>query len=196
MKGVDYQEFNGIGFRTDADWNRTDADWNRTDADKNRMDAEVMIQINVNNLFISGSNLEGYNNGPFIPVFQDMLKEISCDTTMKPGTVRVLLYLISRVDEKNNICAQMQDIIKDLKCSSDTVSRAIQQLITMRILCKRNDCGCRTPKYEFTDKIINPRLAAKGNMRRLKKSGLPNILNASGVRYLLHEGTIPINDNF
>lgn len=197
MKDIDYQQHDGIEYRTDADINRTDADKNCTDADKNRTNADVrIIQINVNKLFFAESFHEGYNNGPFIPIFQDALKVIACDKAVKPGTKTVLMYLLACVDEKNNICTQLQDIARDLNCSVDTVTRAIQQLITMQVLCRRNACGVRTQMYGFTDKIINPRLAVKGNMRRLKKSPLPSIRSADGRKHLLIEGMIPVNDNF
>ena len=151
---------------------------NRMDAATSRTGADINVAIiNVGNLVINSPGPKsGYFNGRFIPVFQDPLLAITCNKNVKPGTLRVLLYLISVVDDNNCISESVQSIANHLCISDDTVRRALTQLLQMQVICRKSDTGDRLDVYELTDKIMNPRLAYKGNTKLLNKAQLPNLL--------------------
>ena len=127
-----------------------------------------------------------YQNGMFIPVFQDALMEVAKLTTLKGATLRVLLYILSCVDEKNNINVTMAEISSELGCSYSSVNRAITVLEDMNIIC-RHKGDRRGRKFELTTKLVNPRLAYRGNTRYLRKEGLPLLLKPDGDTPLIPE---------
>ena len=192
--------------RMDAANSRTDADENRMDAANSRTDAAANVTynvayINVQNITIPNevAGHKGYSNGHFLPVFQDAFCAIACNTQIKAGTIRILMYLLSIVDENNRIMGSTKTIAKHLGLSGDTVRRAISQLVSMQIICRISDTFHQNI-YELTDKIINPRLAYKGNTRKLNKKSLPLLLSPEYVgKYqppLLLEDTILSSDEF
>lgn len=133
-----------------------------------------LAQINIQNIVYADRS--SYNNGHFIPVFQDAIRALACNQNVKPGTRRVLDYIIGTVDENNCFYEELGDIAKNLGCSDDTVERAIKQLVSMHIICKKEGARDRS-LYELSDKILNPRFAYKGNTRKLRKDNMPILLD-------------------
>lgn len=132
-----------------------------------------LAQINIQTIVYADSS--SYNNGHFTPVFQDAILAIACNPDVKPGTRRVLEYILGTVDENNCFNEELTDIANHLGCSEDTVERAIKQLVSMHIICKKEGARDRS-LYELSDKILNPRFAFKGNTRKLRKDAMPVLL--------------------
>lgn len=179
MKNADNQAYILERGRMGAAIRRTGAAENCRDAATSRIGADINVAIiNVGNIVINSPGLKnGYYNGRFIPVFQDALLAIVCNENVKPGTIRVMNYLMSVVDEKNCITESVQTIANHLHISDDTVRRALSQLIQMQVLCRKSDTGDRCDVYALSDKLMNPRLAYKGNTRLLNKDFLPPLLS-------------------
>jgi len=164
-----------------AEISRNAADSIRSEAEAKRVFVN-MAQINVQAVVLPQSAT--YKNGPFIPVFQDALKAFACNEEVKPGTRRVLEYILGSVDENNCFSEELCDIATNLRCSEDTVERAIKQLVAMHIICKKAGARDRSI-YELSDKNLNPRLAFKGNTKNLRKEILPILLEPNGLVPLL-----------
>ncbi len=181
MKNTENQHNIEADNRRGADECRIDAGAIRTLAETTRIEAETTVsnvvvnlaQINISNIVVS--NTASYKNGSFLPVFQDAMRAIACNPHVKPGTRRVLEYLLGTVDEKNCFSENLTDIADHLSCSIDTVERAIAQLIDMHVVCKIAGARGRST-YELSDKILNPRVGFKGNTRELRKESLPELL--------------------
>lgn len=178
MKNIESQDIGHADIRTVAPEYRIPAEENRTNAPDKRNDAPNVVfanlaQINIQNVVYSDRS--SYNNGRFIPVFQDAIRAIACNPSVKPGTRRVLDYIIGTVDENNCFYEELADIAINLGCSEDTVERAIKQLISMQVICKKEGARDRS-LYELSDKILNPRIAFKGNTRKLRKEDMPILL--------------------
>ena len=178
MNSIDFQDIGHANNRTVAPEYRIPAEENRTNApDKRTAAPNVVItnlaQINIQNVVYADRS--SYNNGHFIPVFQDAIRAIACNQSVKPGTRRVLDYILGTVDENNCFYEELVDIANNLGCSEDTVERAIKQLISMHVICKKEGARDRS-LYELSDKILNPRIAFKGNTRKLRKNDMPILL--------------------
>lgn len=187
MNSFDSQEVECNASRTVAPENRILADEIRTCAPENRTAAPNVIinnlaQINIQNVVYADRS--SYNNGHFIPVFQDAIRAIACNPFVKPGTLRVLDYILGTVDENNCFFQELADIASSIGCSEDTVERAIKQLVSMHVICKKEGARDRS-LYELSDKILNPRLAFKGNTRKLRKDDMPVLLTPETVAPLI-----------
>ena len=179
MKTADYQDSGNGLLRSDAETTRSTALKKRSNAADIRSDAQPtnvvvnLAQINFNTVVVS--NTFSYKNGAFIPVFQDAMRAFACNADVKPGTRRVLEYILGTVDENNCFSEELMDIADNLGCSVDTVERGLSQLIQMQIICKKAGARNRS-RYELSDKILNPRMGFKGNTRKLSKNDLPLLL--------------------
>ena len=178
MNSIDSQDIGYADIRTVAPEYRIPAEENRTNAPEKRNDAPNVVitnlaQINIQKVVYADRS--SYNNGHFIPVFQDAIRAIACNPDVKPGTRRVLDYILGTVDENNCFYEELADIANNLGCSEDTVERAIKQLVSMHIICKKEGARDRS-LYELSDKILNPRFAFKGNTRKLRKDDMPILL--------------------
>lgn len=183
MNSIDSQDIGHANNRTGALEYRIRADENRTNAPNKRAGApnvviNNMAQINIQNIVYADRS--SYNNGHFIPVFQDAIRAIACNSSVKPGTRRVLDYILGTVDENNCFYEELSDIASNLGCSEDTVERAIKQLVSMHVICKKEGARDRS-LYELSDKILNPRFAFKGNTRKLRKDDMPILLDPGAV---------------
>lgn len=189
MKTIDCKQFEIVDSRIDAEIPRIDAVDYRNDAADSRKHADAskvvinnnLAQININAIVLDSGS---YHNGHFIPVFQDAIIAIACDSSVKSGTLRVLFYILGKVDEHNNICLEVADIVNSLATSDDTVYRAIKQLTDMQVICRKAGARARS-LYTLSDKILNPRVAYKGNTRKLKKDSLPLLLTPDGEHPLI-----------
>ena len=188
MKKVELQRVGDGDCRSRAAEYRSDAAEYRNDAEGDcnaaaKPGAVVnMAQININNIVVSNTAI--YRNGPFIPVFQDAIRAIACNTEVKPGTRRVLDYILGTVDENNCFNYGITDMASNLGCSVDTVERAMIQLVKMNIVCKKEGSRERSV-YELSNKILNPRIAKKGNTRQLLKTDLPVLLDPTNGNPLI-----------
>lgn len=183
MESAEFQMVDTATNRTDALEPRNLADGNRTNAPDERTGAPHVVitnlaQINIQNIVYTDRS--SYNNGHFIPVFQDAIRAIACNPDVKPGTLRILDYILGTVDENNCFYEELSDIANNLGCSEDTVERAIKQLVSMHVICKKEGARDRS-LYELSDKILNPRFAFKGNTRKLRKDAMPILLDPGAV---------------
>lgn len=179
MNSIDSQDIGHANNRTGALEYRILAEENRMNAPDKRTGAPNVVftnlaQINIQNVVYADRS--SYNNGHFIPVFQDAIRAIACNSSVKPGTRRVLDYILGTVDENNCFYEELSDIASNLGCSEDTVERAIKQLVSMHVICKKEGARDRS-LYELSDKILNPRFAFKGNTRKLRKDDMPILLD-------------------
>ena len=180
MKHIDYQDSGNNVIRNDAETTRNTALESRSNAADIRSDAQPtnvvvnLAQININNVVVS--NTFSYKNGAFIPVFQDAIRAFACNQEVKPGTRRVLEYILGTVDENNCFSEEINDIADNVGCSVDTVERGLSQLIQMQIICKKAGARNRS-RYVLSDKILNPRMGFKGNTKKLCKNELPLLLD-------------------
>lgn len=129
--------------------------------------------VNIGSFHIKGGRL-GYNNGPFLPVFQKPLLALSKEEKVSGYILKVLIHILGSVDEKNRINITVAEIAKDIHCSKPTVYKALDTLEKMHIICHIE--GRRGGKYELDSKIVNPRLACKGSTLDLDLSTLPLLL--------------------
>lgn len=187
MSNIDFQGIDHINNRNVALESRNPAEGTRTDEQEIRTDApnvviNNMAQINIQHIVYSDRS--SYNNGHFIPVFQDAIRAIACNRYVKPGTRRVLDYILGTVDENNCFYEELTDIANNLSCSEDTVERALKQLVAMHIICKKEGARDRS-LYELSDKILNPRFAFKGNTRKLRKDDMPVLLDPGAAAPLI-----------
>lgn len=144
----------------------------------------ISLQLTQVIVSVAKEATRGYDNGTFIPVFQDALGAIARDTKLTGMTLRVLCFLLSRVQPNNRIYINRTEIAEILCCDISSVSRAINTLIKMNIICSD---GSDTTQHHYTmsPNIINPRLAYHGNTRKLKKNTLPVLLSSDGNHPLI-----------
>lgn len=191
MENANIQCFDALRSRKFADETRKTADETCKTAGETRKTAGKS-KVVINNISVSVVNINAirvenhgsYHNGAFIPVFQSAIQAIACDQNIKNRTIRILLYIIGNVDENNCFCSSIKNIAVVLNCSEDTVERAIKQLISMNIICRKEESRERS-LYELSDKVLNPRVAFKGNTRKLCLDGLPLLLGSEGKEQLL-----------
>jgi len=67
--------------------------------------------------------------------------------------------------------------------SMRTVYRAINTLIAMQLICQKQ--SGHNSMFCLSDKIINPRIAFKGNTTRMNKYMIPPILSPDGKTPLI-----------
>ena len=129
--------------------------------------------INFGQIIITGN--DHYNNGDFIPIFLDELFWLAvklCDTTL-----RVLVYLLSQTDKNNQVTIDIEDMMECLAIKKTSAYKSISTLKTMQILCKAKESK---KKYKISLCVINPRLAYRGNTRKINKHLAPVILEPNG----------------
>lgn len=137
-----------------------------------------IAQVNI----VIGDGRMGYHNGPFIPVFQDALRALA-SIELTGVNSRVLLYILGSVDEKNCISVDVSDIAESLKCSRQSVYNSLRTLEKMQIICHRGSSHGK--EYELESKIVNPRLAYKGNTRKINCSAVPLLLEPETLTPIL-----------
>ena len=136
--------------------------------------------ININNIFITSP--ANYKNGNFVAVFCPELKAISCCPNLHPATFRVLNYLLASIIEGNKLEVSLDKMKQELPLSPATIWRALKDLTEANILCRIE--GAPHNRYTFTDRLINPRLAIRGNTRQLNKDAMPSIMLPYGQCFI------------
>lgn len=148
--------------------------------------------IAIVNLVIEDT-IRGTHNGNFIPVFQAELEAFAAERNVPPETYRIFLFLLARVDSNNTINTSIQDMMLVLKLSRSCIYRSLNVLVTMKIICQLKNSKNR--RFSFDEKIINPRLAFRGDTRRIKKGVLPLLMRYNGSEKLI-PNSLSINSDF
>ena len=129
--------------------------------------------INIGNIIVTGQN--GYNNGAFVPVFLDELYGIAINKNITDKAVRLLIFLIAKIEKDNLVDVRISDIISATDMSKSCAYRCIKQLIAMRLLCRGESRNTyHLPQYK---RIISPRIAYYGNTRKIHKERVPELLD-------------------
>lgn len=148
------------------------------------MENLIIRQVSITEIKVSGQ--EQYTNGDFIPMFIDVLQGIAKDDKIKPTTLRVLLYILTIVDKNNDVHIDITDISEQLGLGKTSVYQAIGHLISMNILCHDpNHKTKRKGKFKLNLYVLNPRVAYRGNTRKINKYLAPVILSSDGETPLL-----------
>lgn len=121
-----------------------------------------------------------YKNGDFIPVFLQELYWLA--RRLDPLTLKVLVYLLSKIDKYNQVNVDVSEIKEDLEIGNTKAYEAINELKTMRVLCKTE---YSTRKYKIKLYVLNPALAYHGNTRKINKRLAPELLCPSGKEPLI-----------
>ena len=149
-----------------------------------KMEDLIIRQVSITEIKVSGQ--EQYTNGDFIPMFIDVLQGIAKDDKMKPTTLRVLLYILTIVDKNNYVHIDITDISEQIGLGKTSVYKAIGYLITMNVLCHDPNHKTRIKgKFKLNLYVLNPRVAYRGNTRKINKYLAPAILSSDGETPLL-----------
>ena len=151
--------------------------------------------INIGNIIVSGR--DGYNNGAFVPVFLDELYGISTNKNITDKAVRLLIFLIAKIEKDNLVDVCVKDIIAETDMSKSCAYRCIKQLIAMRLLCR----GESKNTYHLTQykRVISPRIAYYGNTRKIQKLKVPELLDPKTLLPLVqkpNEWAPPFDDGW
>lgn len=144
----------------------------------------IIRQINITEIKVSG--YERYSNGEFIPMFIDVLLGLAKDSSIKPTTLRVLLFVLTIVDKNNYVRININEIAEEMGFGKTSVYNAIGSLITMNILC--NDTNHRSKvkgKFKLNLYVLNPRVGYRGNTRKINKHLAPAVMQPDGLTPLL-----------
>ena len=137
--------------------------------------------INISNIIVNGH--EGYNNGAFVPVFLDELYWISINKNITDKAVRLLLFLIAKIEKDNLVDVRISDITAATDMSKASAYRCVKQLIAMRLLCRGEAKNTyHLPQYK---RLISPRIAYYGNTRKIHKERVPELLDPKTLRPLV-----------
>ena len=90
--------------------------------------------------------------------FQDSFEEIAKDPDMTGETLRVLMYLYSKLDFENFIQQSQTEIAEGLRMQKTHVSRAMKVLTTKQIVLEgprvgRSKCFRLNPNYGWKGKV-------------------------------------------
>lgn len=134
-----------------------------------------------------------YHNGGFIPVFQKELESIVINKGLTDKTLRVLVLILCYVDENNRISISGDEMSRMLNCNRSTIYRALNVLVKMNVICKSKS---DSRVYVLRPQLLNPRLAFKGNTKRLLKENLPLLMAPDGETLLLPDAKFIEAPNF
>lgn len=144
----------------------------------------IIRQINITEIKVSG--YERYSNGEFIPIFVDVLKGLAKDCSIKPTTLRVLLFVLTIVDKNNYVHININEIAENMRLGKTSVYNAIGSLITMNILCDDTNHRSKVKgKFKLNIYVLNPRVGYRGNTRKINKNLAPAIMTGDGKTPLL-----------
>ena len=160
-----------------------------------KMENPIIRQVSITEIKVSGQ--EQYTNGDFIPMFIDVLQGIAKDDKMKPTTLRVLLYILTIVDKNNEVQIDITDISEQIGLGKTSVYKAVGHLITMNVLCHDpNHKTKRKGKFKLNLYVLNPRVAYRGNTRKINKYLAPVVLSSDGETPLLPSPNNEFKNNF
>ncbi len=134
--------------------------------------------IHIDQIIVNNTSI--YKNGDFIPVFLEELYWLA--RRLNPLTLKVLIYLLSKIDKHNQVNVDVAELKDSLGIGSTTAYEAIADLKKMRILCR---AGETTKKYKIKLFVINPSLAFHGNTRKINKKLAPKLMDPTGKEPLI-----------
>ncbi|MRX78963.1 hypothetical protein GJU39_23145 [Pedobacter petrophilus] len=113
-----------------------------------------------------------FNNGDFITIFQHALEHISVELNLSKGSMRLLIYLISKTELTNEIKLPIQSISEVLKISKGNAYDFLNELKKHNIVIWEQKMKTLRLNYE---------LGYKGKVKDFKKvqyKDAPIMLNA------------------
>ena len=100
----------------------------------------------------------------WVMVFQEVLGRVACDRDLTMTQMRVLLYLVSRLDVENFIHLSQGDVARALGLRPSNVSPAIKALVEKGVLMRGPKVGrVHTMK-------LSPNLGWKGRVKNLNEA--------------------------
>jgi predicted transcriptional regulator len=87
-----------------------------------------------------------------MPIWRDYLRAIACDRTLRGEDLRVLLLILSYVEDGVQIPLTPKDISKILGKSPDSISRAVRRLVERGAIAKRYEAG-KLVGYEIKERF-------------------------------------------
>ena len=145
---------------------------------------ENITIIHVDQIVVNGAS--NYKNGDFIPVFLEELYWLA--RRLNPITLKVLIYLLSKIDKHNQVYVDISEIKENLEIGTTKAYEAINELKNMRILCKTDETKM---KYKIKLFTINPSLAFHGNTRKINKKLAPKLMDPTGQQPLIPKDFAP-----
>jgi len=129
-----------------------------------------------------------FENGDFVTIFQEALKEIILKGDLSKGELRLLVYLIATTGKDNSVCIDLNELSIALKTAKSNVSSALTGLVERNIILRRN--GYRYAKQPLPIKLsvnydqFNYDLAYNGKVSQYKKvrTNHPDILSKDGLK--------------
>ncbi len=117
------------------------------------------IKLKVENYIIKPINIKELLDSLYdilLPIIQDkeikkssnIIKTISAITNSKQ--VEVIKYIISNLDEKNELLSSYSEIMSNIPISKPTLIKLFRQLASQKILLKISH-----KKYKFNEKVLN-----------------------------------------
>lgn len=129
-----------------------------------------------------------FNNGDFITIFQEALKEIVLHGDLGKGEMKLLMYLIATTGKDNSVCIDLDILSRDLKDNKGNVSRYLKALVERNIVLRQD--GYRYAREPLPIQLsvnydqFNYDLGYKGKISEYKKveSKHPDILTKDGLK--------------
>lgn len=157
---------------------------------------------NIVNILVLTDEKRIYENGEFIPVFQKPLRALVCRRDVSAEVIRVFGYILTLVDSHNLVHFRVSDMVADLGLSKSMVYKAIHTLEEMNIICLVNNSVEKrvsiSGDFVARNKMINPRMAYRGNTKHLSLRDVPLLLapknNADAQKPLLPYDIITDDD--
>lgn len=115
--------------------------------------------------------LKPYENGRFVPLFQDAAYAISICRSLHETDLRLLFYIFSSLDEKNRFSISPTKVSQRLQTTRQSINRSVKKLVQMKIIC--SDESSDSYIFRLGDYVLNPVIAFWGDTRLVDKKNLP-----------------------
>ena len=114
-----------------------------------------------------------FNNGDFVTIFQEALKEIITKGELNKNELKLLIYLVATTGKDNQVSIDLNILTSDLKIKKPNVSTALAGLVERNIILRKD--GYRYRKQALPMQLsvnydqFNYDLAYAGKVSQYKK---------------------------
>lgn len=79
-----------------------------------------------------------FNNGEFVTLFQEALKEIVTKGSLTKNEMQLLMYLVATTGKGNSVCLDLNVLSSDLKVKKPNISTALAGLVERNIIIRKD----------------------------------------------------------
>lgn len=126
---------------------------------------------------------KAYENGRFVPIFQDAAAAIAIAENLTGVDLKLLFYILSVLDESNGFTIIAAKVAELLLTTRQSINRSVKKLIAMKIICADEDNSKHS--FKLGEYLLNPRIAYWGDTRTIDKTKLPIPVNNETGEILL-----------